>query len=177
MQWEEKRLCHVQLEILVKMTNSLAKYPICLGLCGATVAAVAANVMIVKLHEIQIHDRPLLITYVTLFAVTAFASGAGYAVLALVGGLRCASASLLDEIELEIMREARVLCRNAAHVRKIGSLRYIARRYRRQTVAIRLGTFMYAEPGMEADFLRSIFDNTVNWLFMVSLESPMWALY
>ena len=174
MQWEDKRLCHVQLEILVKMTNSLVKYPICLGLCGATVVTVAANVMIVKLREIQ--DRSVLITYFALFAATNFASGSGYAVLALMGGLRSTSASLLDEIELEIIREARVLCRNAAHARKIGSLRYIARRYRRQTVAIQLGTFMYAKAGMEADFLRSIFDNTVNWLFMVSLQSPLWML-
>ena len=174
MQWKEKRFCHIQLEIVQNMANSINKHAYFLLNNGTILVTVAANVLIVKLHEIQ--DRPTLVIYVGLVGVTIVTTVAGYMAGVFVGDLRSSSVLLVEEIELEAMQEIHNIRNGLFNNKKRESLRHAARRFRRCPIRIQLSIFTHVEAGIEVDFLRSIIDNTVNWIFMVTLQYQIWLI-
>ena len=111
-----------------------------------------------------------------LLVIITITTVAVYAVYALLGGLKVASIALLDEIELDIICEGFVRRKGLNNGRNMGSVRYVARRQRRCPIRMKLSIFMHADVGMEAEFLRVVFESTINWLFMVTAGSHIWLL-
>ena len=155
------------------MLNARGKHLLLLLLSGVSMSTVTSSVLLLKIHEVQHPSVPPIICNLVLLAT--FTYVATYAGCVLLAGFNAASVTLLDEIQLDIMSD---LFRRwtPSNSRKFESVRYAARRYQRRPVRIQLSNFTYAEAGMEADFLRIVFENTINWLFMVTAQSHIWLL-
>ena len=143
---------------------------------GGTVVTSMLFVLLLKVHQIQ--NRPTstviqLFAYVGITAVFVFVGM--YAACALLGGLTGASVALLDEIEQEIILDE-LNKRQKTREGKFESVRRAARRYRRRPVRIQLSIFFNAEEGMDSDFLMTVLDSTINWLFMVTIPPYIWLL-
>ena len=98
-----------------------------------------------------------------------------YAVYALLGSCKAASVALLEEIELDIMRDG-FRRRKGLSDGTLESVRYVARRYQRCLIRAQLSIFMHADVGMEVEFVRIVLESTINWLFMVTSASHIWLL-
>ena len=83
---------------------------------------------------------------------------------------------MLDEIEQEIMAEELNKRQNFTRDRKADSVRRAAQRYRRRPIRIQLSIFFNAEEGMEVEYLMTVLDSTINWLFMVTIPPYIWLL-
>ena len=133
----------------------------------------ASNVMVLKIHEIQNSHTPIILA--GLISISIITTIAVYAVYALLGSWKSASVALLDEIELDIIREG-FHRRKGVRDGTLESVRYAARRYQRCPVRLQLSIFMHADVGMEAEFLRTVLESTINWLFMITSTSHIWLL-
>ena len=132
-----------------------------------------SNEMILRIHEIQNRHAPMI--FAGLISISTVTTVAVYAVYALFGSWMAASVALLDEIELDIMRE-RFRGRKCLSDGKFESVRYAARRHRRCPIRVQLSIFMHADVEKEAEFVRIVLENTINWLFMVTSASLIWLL-
>ena len=178
MTWKDRHFYSIQFEIFQSMGNAVFKHISLIAIKGGTVVASMLLVLLLKLQQIQ--DRPIttiaqLVGYMGITAV--FTIVAMYAACVLLGGLKGTSVALLDEIEQEMMlHELKIRQQVSTRGRKFESVRRAARRYRRRPVRIQLSIFFKAEEGMEVDYLLTVLETTINWLFMVKIPAYIWLL-
>ena len=166
--WQEARLIHSQLELLVNHINEGLRH-MCLFLVSG---CVCFTVAIMVLTTLVPSDSEAALRY--------FILGTGDVYMSLMvalgcrfgGSLRSHSIALLDELELR-MRKSQ-LSHPKQHFLSRRPLRYNVRSLRRRMLGIQLGVFTYMDEGLQTEVMCQILDNTVSWAFMTTISEPAW---